>query len=94
MTQGDERFVAEMFDDRQRQAAIASMSRLRDWAFGSAVLVTVILVASLFGRSGSAGGWIWLCALVSWVGGSQLESDLRLLRVVDRLRQESGSPAR
>jgi bacteriorhodopsin len=93
----DQRFEEVMADPVQRRKRIAELSRTRKWMFGSAVGVLLALcilsaVSIALHQSGSrAMPLVVFSAVMMWLTYFQMESDLKLLRLMDHLEGGTGS---
>ena len=93
LERSDAKFVDQAVDDLRRQAAIERLSGARRWAFRltvvmSALFICVFLLGARHPTFGAVGAAIGLgfAAVMHWLGFMKCESDLRLLKLVDRLR--------
>jgi hypothetical protein len=96
MTKADEEFVEKAADDTRRAQAIAGLSGVRiiwlclmilcfaagmtGWMLPGSVAATMLIVTMMF------------LAAFQFVAFSKSDSDLRLLKVIDRLRKEGRLP--
>ena len=94
LERSDAKFVTQAADDSERQAAIERLSGARRLMFWTAILMSALFlfVFTLGARHptfGAVGGAIGLGfgAVMSTVNLMKCESDLRLLKVVERLRR-------
>jgi bacteriorhodopsin len=93
----DQRFEQVMADPVQRRKRIAELRWTRKWMFGSAVGVLLALcilsVVSIgLHQTGSrAMPLIVFSAVMMWLSYFQMESDLKILRLMDHLGGETGS---
>ena len=94
LQRSDTKFVAQATDDSQRSAAIEHLSGLRRTTFWVAALVSALFLLiftlgalhpTLGALSGSVG--IGFMMLSQWMNVIKIESDLRLLKVVEQLRR-------
>jgi hypothetical protein len=95
LEKADARFIAQARDDSRRRAAIEHLSEVRRSHYGMAVMCTTVLCL-LF-----VSGFVYHAlvvpegaiiaagfgTLVAWLRAIKSESDLRLLKVVDGLKQ-------
>jgi hypothetical protein len=96
LERSDAKFVAQAADDSQRYAAIEHLCGLRRTIFWVATLLSIcfLLICILgafhptLGALGGALG-IGLFMLAQWMTLMKVESDLRLLKVVEQLRRGS-----
>ena len=80
----DEQFERTAADPLRRRAAIGDLSRRRTILFWCALVSSVCaIVGSFSGKSALAG--LWFAAAVQGSICFKFESDLRLLRVIERL---------
>lgn len=94
LERSDSKFVAQATDDSQRSAAIEHLSGLRRTTIWVAALVSVLflLIFTLgafhptLGALGGAVG-VGFMMLSQWMTVIKIESDLRLLKVVEQLRR-------
>jgi hypothetical protein len=94
LERSDARFVAQAGNDSERRAAIERLSGLRRIAFRWAIVLSVcfLIIFTLgavhptFGAVGAAIGTA-LFMLAQWMNVMKIESDLRLLLVVEQLRR-------
>ena len=86
-TKQDEQFDQMAADPVRRREGIAGLSRRRDVMFWCAVVMTLCALATFFMslRSARSGAAIGFAAAVQRMLLFKFESDLRLLRVVERL---------
>ena len=94
LDRADAKFVAEATDDSQRRAAIERLSGVRRTTLWAAILSTVsFLIIFILGAFhptfGAVGGAIGIgfITMSQWVNLMKVESDLRLLKVVEMLRR-------
>jgi hypothetical protein len=86
MTKYDKRFSATAADPGRRRAAIVSLSRSRTILFWCATVLTLFTLAvSIFGSRAPSFG-LWLIVAIQMAGAYKIESDLRLLCVIERLQ--------
>jgi threonine/homoserine/homoserine lactone efflux protein len=85
-TKYDEEFSETAADPMRRLAAITDLTNRRTILFWCACVISLVTIASSFG-SKPAGGALALCAAIQWMLVFKFESDLRLLRVIDRLQR-------
>jgi hypothetical protein len=94
----DERFEVLMADQGRRQKRIAELSRARKWMFGLAgcmvVALCILTVASgpLPGAAPRAVPLIVYGAVMMWLAYVQMESELKLLKLMDALRGATSLP--
>jgi hypothetical protein len=94
LERADAKFIAQAADDLERQAAIERLTGARRWALRAAILLSALFCTVLFlgaghptlGTIGAAIG-LGFASVMHWVSFMRCESDLRLLKVVDRLRR-------
>jgi bacteriorhodopsin len=92
----DQRFEELMADPVLRRKRMAELSRARKWIFGSAVCVLVALciltIASTALRETPSRAMPLMVfgAVMIWISYFQMEFDLKILRLMDRLQ---GGPA-
>jgi len=86
-TKHDEKFAETAADTTRRAAAITDLSIRRTILFWCACMVSVATIASSFGSRPAGGAWAF-CAAFQWMLVFKFESDLRLLRVIDRLQRD------
>ena len=96
LERSDAKFVAQASDDSQRSAAIEHLSGLRRTTFWLAALLSIcFLIIFILGAFhptlGALGGAIGtgFFMLAQWMTVMKIESDLRLLKVVEQLRRQS-----
>jgi hypothetical protein len=91
-TKQDERFDQMTFDPTLRRAKIADLSMRRTIIFWCAI-VMVGAIAEMWNGHGATGGVF--AAAVIWGICFKMDSDLRLLRVVERLqkREDDKTPS-
>jgi hypothetical protein len=82
----DDAFDEIAADPIRRRAKIADLSKRRAIVFWCAVVISVCAIAGIWSGKATATGGIFAAA-VSWSIVMKMESDLRLLRVIDRLRK-------
>jgi hypothetical protein len=88
----EEAFVQEAVDDSLRPELIKSLSRKRTFLFWCAMLMTVcalvVMFAEFYSKTGKPGfgGVEFAFALGVWMQVLKLENDLRLLRLVEKLK--------
>ena len=87
-TRQDHNFDQIAADPVRRREGIASLSVRRNVMFWCAVVMTLCAFTTFFlsVRSAPGGAAIGFAAAVQWMLLFKLESDLRLLRVIERLR--------
>jgi hypothetical protein len=86
----DDEFDAMATDPIRRRAQIADLSKRRVMIFWCAVVISICAIAGSW--NGKATGAIFAAA-VSWSVGMKMDSDLRLLRVIERLQKgKDGNP--
>jgi hypothetical protein len=94
LERSDAKFVTQAADDSQRQAAIERLSGARRWMFWMAIWMSALFLFVFilgarhptFGAVGAAIG-LGFGSVMSTVSFMKCESDLRLLKVVERLRR-------
>ena len=86
-TKQDEEFDQMAADPVRRREGIAGLSWRRNVMFWCAVVMTLYALATFFVlvQTARIGAAIGFAAAVHWMLLFKFESDLRLLRVVDRL---------
>ena len=88
-TKQDEQFDQMAADPLRRREGIAGLSRRRNMMFWCAAIMTLCALATFFlslrTARGGGGAAIGLAAAVHWMLLFKFESDLRLLRVIERL---------
>jgi len=91
-TKHDERFDQMTFDPTLRRATIAALSKRRTIIFWCAIVMTVCAFPEMW--SGKGTGGVFAAAVMCSIG-LKMESDLRLLRVVERLqkREDDKTPS-
>ena len=89
-TKQDEKFAETAADPVRRVAAITDLTSRRTILFWCALLITLVMGASSFGGKPASVG-LGLCAAIQWAIVFKFESDLRLLRVIDRLQRDDKS---
>jgi hypothetical protein len=91
-TRSDDRFVDSALDDTRRAAAIDRLSNVRVlYTLGMACLAVAAITGAFTGGAGlGVSGAVALAICVSLA--LRAESDLRFLKVVDRLRKEGRQP--
>lgn len=87
----DETFLLEAFDERARAQAIERLTRDRRRTRWVGVGMLLLVLAALFTRSANE-TTVWIFCLLVWATAAELESRLRLLRVVERLVDERPQP--
>jgi len=85
-TKWDKKFDDMAADPTLRAAAIAASSKQRNTMFWIACLVS--LMAILINIGGQAFGFMIFIAAMQWIQFSQIDSNLKLLRVIDRLQRD------
>jgi len=81
----DMRFEKMTTDTARRRAAITDLSERRTWFFWIAVVTSICMIlTSWFGESGSSYVFV---ASMAWILFLDIESKVRLLRVIDRLHK-------
>ena len=85
-TKYDEKFTEAAADPVRRLAAITDLTSRRACLFWCACVMSLATIASSFG-SKPAGGGLAVAAAIQWMLVFKYESDLRLLRVIDRLHR-------
>jgi len=91
----DEQFDQMAADPARRRAGIADLSSRRNLMFWCAVGMTLCALVTFFMslRGARGGAAVGFAAAVQWMLLFKFESDLRLLRVVERLHaREIGNP--
>ena len=91
-TKQDEKFVEMVVDPARRVAAIADLTSRRTTLFWCALLITLIMAAFNFCGKPVSGG-LSLSAAIQWSIVFKFESDLRLLKVIDRLQKNEKASA-
>jgi hypothetical protein len=91
-TKSDDRFVETAVDDTRRASAIADLNNRRVVLFVCLILfiVSAVLAGIAGGTGFGVGGAVFVAFFMSIV--FKMESDLRLLKVIDRLRKEGRLP--
>ena len=84
-TKHDQEFAETAADTTRRAAAITDLSNRRAKLFWGACLGSLATIASTFGSEPD--GALALLAATLWILVFKFESDLRLLRVIDRLQR-------
>ena len=80
----DEQFERTAADPLRRRATIGDLSQRRTVLFWCALVTSVCgIVGSFSGKAAMAG--LWFAAAVQWSICFKFESDLRLLRAIERL---------
>jgi hypothetical protein len=94
LERADAKFVAQAADDYQRPATIEHLSGVRRTTWWVAILSTVSFLIIFFLGAfhptfGAVGGAIGIgfITMSQWVNLMKVESDLRLLKVVEMLRR-------
>jgi hypothetical protein len=94
LERSDAKFVTQAADESERQGAIERLSGARRWMFGMATMMTalfffVFLLGARHPTFGAVGAAIGLGfgSVMSTLNFMKCESDLRLLKVVERLRR-------
>ena len=94
LERSDAKFVAQAANDSARQAAIERLSGTRRCTFWLAILASALFFIVFFlgarqPTSGAVGASIGLgvAVVMSWMNVMKMESDLRLLKVVEELRR-------
>src|ERR1039457_3435726 len=94
LERSDAKFVTQAADESERQAAIERLSGARRWMFWMAILMTalflfVFILGARHPTCGAVGAAIGLGfgSVMSTVNFMKCESELRLLKVVERLRR-------
>jgi hypothetical protein len=94
LERADARYIAEATDDSERGAAIERFSKARQRSYQLAIIFTLCFLATFvwdflyptaFGAIGAIGAG--LGTVMEWVKTMKFTSDLRLLKVVDRLKR-------
>ena len=85
-TKSDIRFEEMAADPARRRAAIADLSRRRTWIFWCVMVAFIGAIATSW--SGKTPGTIFSAAIMFSIL-LKFESDLRLLRVIERLHKGS-----
>jgi uncharacterized membrane protein len=83
----DEDFDEMIADPIRRRAKIADLSKRRILIFWCAVVISVCAIVEMWSGGTAAIGGVFAAA-VSWSIGMKMESDLRLLRVIERLQKD------
>jgi hypothetical protein len=93
LTRRDDQFVESVVDDRRRGAVIADLTYRRDtWFAGVLFLLVVMSFLVLYAGSDKVGVGLPFVAAVSWGAMVKLDLELRLLKVIARLRKEERQP--
>ena len=82
----DEEFDEMVADPVRRRAKIADLSRRRTGIGFCAIGVTVCAIASAW--CGKVTGGVAISFAAAWIIFSKTESDLRLLRTIERLQKD------
>ena len=84
----DDAFIQAAVDDSRRQELIKCTARRQTIMFWCAVVISVCAVLMIFNahNSGSAGVEFAVAAM-TWMQVFKCESDLRLLKLVDKLKE-------
>jgi hypothetical protein len=85
-TKDDEKFTETAADPARRLSAITDLTCRRTILLWCASVLSLILIASLFGNK-PANGALLCSTMMQWIFVFKFESDLRLLRVIDRLQK-------
>jgi hypothetical protein len=87
LTRADDRFVEKAVDDTRRASAIADMNWRRVVMLCLAMFLAVIV---LFMGNAHEGFWVGGAVLLAlyMTAVAEVQSELRLLKVIDRLRKE------
>ena len=91
-TKHDEEFAEIAADPARRRAAIADFSKRRTLIFWCASFVSLLAFVSIL-VSKSAGVGLVFFAATQWVLVFKVDSDLTLLRVIDRLHRDEKTGA-
>jgi uncharacterized membrane-anchored protein len=87
----DETFTRTATDPIRRRASIADLTRRRRILFWCAILVSVgLCVSSYVGKSMNVG--LAFAAAIQWMICFKFESEIRLLKVIDRLQGSDNLP--
>ena len=85
-TKHDEKFAETAADPVRRLAAITDLTSRRTILAWCACAATLLTIVSSFGSKPVVGGLAFFAA-IQWMLVFKFESDLRLLRVIDRLQK-------
>jgi hypothetical protein len=83
----DEEFDEIAADPIRRRAKIADLSKRRIIFFWSAIIMSIAVITEIWGGKAGAIGGVFAGAII-WSIGMKIESDLRLLRTIDRLKKD------
>lgn len=89
-TKEDKHFEEMAVAPVRRRAAIADLSRRRSIIGICAMVFTVVAILELWSGGGKAAAGGAFAAAVNWSICFKMESDLRLLRAIDRLQKDFG----
>jgi hypothetical protein len=93
LSKNDEKFLTEAFDDEAREGAIEKRERWRTRSFLATLLLFASLALAAVGSDGPARPWTLLLLVATSWSTIQIESELRLLRVLDCLRRGAADKA-
>ena len=85
-TKWDKKFDDTAADATLRAAAIAALSKRRDTMFWSACVISLITI--LINLGSQSFSLFVFTAVIQWILVFQIDSDLKLLRVIDRLQRD------
>ena len=91
-TKGDDQFVEKAVDDNRRASALAQMSSARVVLIIFAIFFTLSPVLASFGLGPDYGVGSAVFVAVYWSIALKIESELRFLKLIDRLRKEGRFP--
>ena len=94
-TKFDKWFEETAADPARRRAAIADYSRRRIILFWCAVLSSVCAIAIFLVPSHHPGGegMVGFLAAMMWIVGMKVDSDLRVLKMIDKFYRRDEKPA-
>jgi len=86
----DDKFVARATHPVRRAAAIADLTKERKKAFWLSIVATAsFFIYDQFASNHSSEMFGLFFVGIAWAGYTRLESDLRLLRIIDHLQKEA-----
>ena len=88
-SKADKRFEETAADPARRRAAITDLSKRRSIIGICAMVLSVCGMLELYSSSKSAAAGVFFAAAINWGICFKMESDLRLLRAIDRLEKSS-----
>ena len=92
-TKLDEEFAEIASDPVRRRGAIAGISRRRAWLSCAVGIMSIVLISVIYFKPEPIDACLVFVCCMIWMQVYKHESDLRLLRVIDRLHKDDKTVA-